>query len=75
MKVLAGLKQLESGYYGNGTIIYPSLAPPEGNIFYPTFGKIYKVKAQLNNDQNQMTLRLFLGVHSIGNDQTWIRTN
>lgn len=44
-----------------------------GKIIDPLTGKIYSVRAKLNESGKRLTLRAFVGVSSLGRSQTWIR--
>ncbi|MBP6113516.1 MAG: DUF2147 domain-containing protein [Acinetobacter sp.] len=44
-----------------------------GKIIDPLSGKLYSVRARLNESGKRLTLRAFVGVSSLGRSQTWIR--
>lgn len=45
----------------------------DGKIIDPLSGKLYSVRAKLNQSGKRLTLRAFVGVSSLGRSQTWIR--
>lgn len=45
----------------------------QGKIIDPLSGKLYSVRAKLNESGKRLTLRAFVGVSSLGRSQTWIR--
>ncbi len=44
-----------------------------GTIIDPLSGKLYSVRARLNESGKRLTLRAFVGVSSLSRSQTWIR--
>ena len=62
MDILKGLQQVkDSNNYEKGRVIDP-LA-----------GRIYDAKIRLNSTGKRLTLRAYMGVSTLGRNQTWIR--
>ena len=62
MELIKGLKHVE------GTNSYE-----KGRVIDPLVGKIYDTKIKLNPSGKRLTLRAYVGVSTLGRNQTWIR--
>ncbi|MGE8540392.1 DUF2147 domain-containing protein [Acinetobacter sp. ANC 3813] len=62
MEILKGLKNVE------GTNNYE-----RGRVIDPLAGKVYNAKVKLNPTGKRLTLRAYMGVSTLGRNQTWIR--
>ena len=62
MEILKGLK------YVDGTGNYE-----KGRVIDPLAGKVYNAKVKLNATGKRLTLRAYMGVSTLGRNQTWLR--
>lgn len=62
MDIIKGLKHVE------GTSNYE-----KGRVIDPLAGKLYDAKMKLNASGKRLTLRAYMGVSTLGRNQTWIR--
>ncbi|WP_374668541.1 DUF2147 domain-containing protein [Acinetobacter sp.] len=62
MEILKGLKHVD------GTNNYE-----RGRVIDPLAGKLYNAKVKLNATGKRLTLRAYMGVSTLGRNQTWIR--
>ncbi len=62
MEILKGLK------YVDGTGNYE-----KGHVIDPLAGKVYNAKVKLNATGKRLTLRAYMGVSTLGRNQTWLR--
>ncbi|AXY55855.1 DUF2147 domain-containing protein [Acinetobacter chinensis] len=62
MEILKGLQHV------SGTDNYE-----KGRIMDPLSGKLYDAKMRLNASGKRLTLRAYMGVSTLGRNQTWIR--
>ncbi|MFC6631169.1 DUF2147 domain-containing protein [Acinetobacter beijerinckii] len=46
-----------------------------GRIIESKTGKVYKVKASLNNDGKRLNMRGYVGISALGRTVVWIRTD
>ena len=61
LKTVTGLKLAKDNEYADGKVIDPLT------------GKIYSLKAKLSANGNRLNLRGYVGVSTIGRNQTWLR--
>ncbi|WP_353142166.1 DUF2147 domain-containing protein [Acinetobacter pragensis] len=62
MEILKGLKHVD------GTSNYE-----KGRVIDPLAGKVYDAKVKLNATGKRLTLRAYMGVSTLGRNQTWLR--
>ena len=61
MNIITGLKFIKDKDYDQGQILDPAT------------GKIYQLKAKLNQNGKMLRLRGYIGTSALGRSQTWIR--
>ena len=62
MQIMWGLEKFEEGYWGNGEILDPKK------------GKVYNCKLWLENE-DELTVRGYIGISLLGRSQSWYRVN
>ena len=62
MEILKGLKHVD------GTSNYE-----KGRVIDPLAGKVYDAKVKLNATGKRLTMRAYMGVSTLGRNQTWLR--